>query len=162
MTFLTSFLILVPTLIYMIQDFATFNGWKTHIRSNHLVPPYFNKRLRCISLNLIFFVNQLLYPLSLLDHPLIPLILYALDQFNRLSPFLQLPLHCFLPITAIVSPHLDMILVECMLHVLMFFLWCENTRLGGGAFLTTLLYGRNFIIGWTTLIWCNVVKFRFK
>ena len=145
----------------MIQRFSTFNRWKTYICPNQLIPLNFNQRLGSISLYLIFVLNKLLYPLPLLYHPSLPLILDALDQIQSLFPLLQLLLHGFLPVTAVVLPHLDVILIKSMFHVLMFFLRSEDTRLGR-RFLTTLNNWSHCIISRRILILSDALKFRFK
>ncbi len=145
----------------MIQRSPTFNRWKTYICPNQLIPLDFNQRLGSISLYLIFVLNELLYPLSLLYHPSLPLILDALYQIQSLFPLLQLLLHGLLPMTAVVLPHLDVILIKRMFHVLVLFLRGEDTRLRR-MFLTTLNNWSYCIISRRILILSDAVKFRFK
>jgi hypothetical protein len=64
----------------------------------------------------MLLLYHLLYPLPLLYHPLVPLLLQLLHEHHRLLPLDDLLLHHPPPVLTVVFPALYVVLVDCMLH----------------------------------------------
>jgi hypothetical protein len=74
-----------------------------------------------IYVSILLLLYHLLYPLPLLNHSHVPLLLQLLYEHNGLLPLGYLLLHDPPPVLTVVFPVLYVVLVDCMLHPVYFF-----------------------------------------
>lgn len=150
----------ISTLRQFIDSLSAINWLKANISSNQLALLDLNQRVYCIPMYHCLFVDNFLNPLSFLQHSLLSIILEMLYQIQCFFPFLELFLQFLNSVWAVVFAHLNVILIECLLHMLVFLLRGEDYRLFfGWSFLTTLkLYFLILNVVWNVLVHLQVLE----